>query len=54
MLQRCFSGENNPVDYVFLEVNQGGQWGWVEKLTNLPISEAIARLLITLTKNEQA
>lgn len=32
--------------YVFLEINQNGQWGWLEVLTGLPISEAIAELLI--------
>jgi glutathione synthase/RimK-type ligase-like ATP-grasp enzyme len=32
-------------EYVFLEVNQGGQWGWIEELTGMPISEAIADVL---------
>lgn len=32
--------------YVFLEINQNGQWGWIEILAGLPISEAIADLLI--------
>lgn len=32
--------------YVFLEINQNGQWGWLEILTGLPISKAIANLLI--------
>jgi glutathione synthase/RimK-type ligase-like ATP-grasp enzyme len=31
--------------YVFLEVNPNGQWGWVEDLTGLPISDAIIDLL---------
>jgi hypothetical protein len=31
--------------YVFLEINPNGQWLWVEELTGLPISWAIARLL---------
>lgn len=34
-------------EYVFLEINPGGQWAWIEKLTGLPIAEAIASLLIT-------
>jgi glutathione synthase/RimK-type ligase-like ATP-grasp enzyme len=33
-------------EYVFLEVNPGGQWGWIEEFTGLPISEAVARLLM--------
>lgn len=33
-------------EYTFLEVNPGGQWGWVESLTGLPITEAIAEWLI--------
>lgn len=33
-------------EYVFLEVNPNGQWGWIEELTHLPISSAIADLLI--------
>lgn len=32
-------------DYVFLEINPNGQWLWIEQLTNLPISEAIVKLL---------
>jgi hypothetical protein len=31
--------------YVFLELNPNGQYGWVEKLTGLPISRAIAEQL---------
>ena len=31
--------------YVFLEVNPQGQWGWIEDLTGMPISRAIAELL---------
>jgi len=30
---------------VFLECNPGGQWLWLEKATNLPISQAVANLL---------
>lgn len=33
--------------YVFLEMNPNGQWLWIENLTGLPISNAIAKLLIT-------
>ncbi|MDF5752811.1 hypothetical protein [Spongiactinospora sp. TRM90649] len=29
-------------EYVYLELNSNGQWAWVEKLTGLPISMAIA------------
>ncbi len=32
-------------EYVFLEVNPSGQWGWIEHLTGMPISRAIAGLL---------
>ena len=35
--------ENN---YVFLEINPNGQWGWIEDLTGMPISETIASTLI--------
>ena len=31
--------------YVFLEVNPSGQFGWIEDLTGLPISESIAETL---------
>ncbi|HEC33065.1 MAG TPA: hypothetical protein ENI63_02280 [Candidatus Kaiserbacteria bacterium] len=31
--------------YVFLEINPSGQWGWIEKLTGMKISQAIAKLL---------
>ncbi len=33
-------------DYVFLEVNTTGAWVWAEKLTGLPITEALADLLV--------
>lgn len=32
-------------EYVFLEINPGGQWGWIEDLAGLPISGAIAETL---------
>lgn len=31
--------------YVFLEINPNGQWGWIEDLTGMPISEEIINLL---------
>lgn len=31
--------------YVFLELNPNGQWLWIENLTGMPISRAIAELL---------
>ena len=31
--------------YVFLEINPNGQWAWIEVLTGLPISDAIAQSL---------
>ncbi|KKT57254.1 MAG: RimK domain protein ATP-grasp [Candidatus Giovannonibacteria bacterium GW2011_GWC2_44_9] len=36
-------------DYVFLEVNPSGQWGWIEAITGMPISKAIADLLVDPT-----
>ena len=36
-------------EYVFLEINCNGQFAWVEELTGLPISEALARLLAGLS-----
>ena len=33
--------------YVFLEINPNGQFLWIEKLTGLPISDAICDLLMT-------
>lgn len=32
-------------EYVFLEINPNGQYGWIEQRTGLPISEAIAKAL---------
>lgn len=29
-------------DYVFLEINVNGQWGWIETLTGMPIARAVA------------
>lgn len=33
--------------YVFLEVNPSGQYGWIEELTGMPISETFAKSLIS-------
>jgi hypothetical protein len=33
-------------EYVFLEVNPGGEWGMLERDLRLPISEAIAEALL--------
>jgi glutathione synthase/RimK-type ligase-like ATP-grasp enzyme len=33
-------------EYVFLEVNPGGQWGWVEELSGAPIAAAVADQLL--------
>jgi len=35
---------------IFLEDNPNGQWGWLEHMTNLPISEAFAEVLIKLSE----
>ena len=32
-------------EYVFLEINPHGQWGWIEDLTDMPISLEIAKTL---------
>ncbi|MGZ8384208.1 MAG: MvdC/MvdD family ATP grasp protein [Nitrospira sp.] len=32
-------------EYVFLEINSNGQWGWIESLTDLPIADAVADFL---------
>lgn len=39
-------------DFVFLEVNPSGQWGWIEAITGMPISEAIANLLANPKEND--
>jgi len=31
--------------WVFLEINPNGQWAWIERVTGLPISAALADLL---------
>lgn len=32
-------------EFVFLEVNPSGQWGWIADLAGLPIPEAVADML---------
>jgi glutathione synthase/RimK-type ligase-like ATP-grasp enzyme len=33
--------------YTFFEVNPNGQWAWIEQLTGLPLSDALADLLLS-------
>lgn len=33
-------------EFVFLEINEGGQWYWVEELTGLPITAGVVTLLL--------
>ena len=35
-------------EFVFLEVNPSGQWGWIADLGGLPIPEAVADMLETM------
>jgi len=35
-------------EFVFLEINPSGQWGWIADFANLPIPEAVAEMLETL------
>jgi glutathione synthase/RimK-type ligase-like ATP-grasp enzyme len=37
--------------YVFLEVNPAGQWGWIESATGMPISESIAAELVARARS---
>jgi glutathione synthase/RimK-type ligase-like ATP-grasp enzyme len=37
-------------EYVFLEVNPSGQWGWIEDKTGMPITSALVNLLLGETK----
>jgi glutathione synthase/RimK-type ligase-like ATP-grasp enzyme len=39
--------------YVFLEVNPGGEFHWIEGLTHLPITEAIVELVLELASRTQ-
>jgi glutathione synthase/RimK-type ligase-like ATP-grasp enzyme len=38
-------------NYIFLEINPNGQWAWIEKQLNYPISEQITNLLIEKSHN---
>ncbi len=40
-------------DYVFLEINPNGQYLWLENLTGLPISRAVAQQLLQLSGDPQ-
>lgn len=40
-------------EYVFLELNPNGQWLWIEQLTGLKISDAVAGLLKNGGRSEQ-
>lgn len=41
--------ETPKEEFYFLEINPNGQWGWIEQITEAPISRSIARLLISKT-----
>jgi hypothetical protein len=41
-------------EYVFLEVNPGGEWGMLERNLGLPISEAIAEALLETRGSKSA
>ena len=32
--------------HIFLEINQAGEWGWLQRDLGLPIAEAIATALL--------
>lgn len=34
-------------EYIFFEINQNGEWAWIELRTGMPIGKAIADILIT-------
>jgi glutathione synthase/RimK-type ligase-like ATP-grasp enzyme len=40
-------------EYVFLEVNSSGQWGWIECITGMPITQALARLLVDVARESR-
>lgn len=46
--------ETPDADYVFLEVNPSGQWGWIADLAGLPIAEAVGRMLADLVRRRCA
>jgi len=35
-------------EFVFLEVNPSGQWGWISDIAGVPVAEAVANMLETL------
>lgn len=35
-------------EFVFLEINPSGQWGWIADLAGLPIPQAVAEMLESL------
>ncbi|MGA8664433.1 MAG: hypothetical protein WB809_05130 [Thermoplasmata archaeon] len=37
-------------EFVFLEANDGGAWGWIEQRTQIPLTRAIASLLIEASR----
>ena len=37
--------ETHEKDFIFLEVNPSGQWGWIADIAGLPISNAVAEML---------
>ncbi len=43
----CFDMIITPEnEYIFIELNPNGQYGWIERLTMLPITENIAKMLL--------
>lgn len=45
--------ETPDAEYVFLEINPSGQWGWIADLAGLPIAEAVGRMLAELVACSQ-
>ena len=41
-------------EYVFLEINPNGQFGWIEDLTGLPITEALCDLMLSDPRAQRA
>ncbi len=39
-------------DFIFLEANPFGQWGWIEGLTGMPITRSVAELLVHLARKK--
>ena len=37
---------NKSDEWIFLEINPNGQWLWLEKILDIPISECIFKYLI--------